>query len=316
MIFEVLGESLLSLIKRFKYKGVPSPVVKQIASQVLLGLDYLHRECGIIHTDLKPENVLVYVPNIEDILQKQYNIYGADSNILEENITVEPALLENIDTTGLTKNQKKKLKKKLKKGRENQSKSSTIKKNRDGVIVSSVLDFTASDDNAYENIVVKIADLGNACWIDDECTHLIQTREYRSPEVILGAKWTEKTDMWSLACMIFELLTGEFLFDPRPSSKYSKDDDHVAQMIELMGDNLPTRLKYDSEFSQEFFDKHGNLKHIKKLKYRELRDVLDETYRDGHQLDILTTFLEPMLKLDDSERACAITMMNHKWLID
>lgn len=125
MIFEVLGESLLSLIKRFKYKGVPSPVVKQIASQVLLGLDYLHRECGIIHTDLKPENVLVYVPNIEDILQKQYNIYGADSNILEENIAVEPPLLENIDTTGLTKNQKKKLKKKLKKGRENQNKSST-----------------------------------------------------------------------------------------------------------------------------------------------------------------------------------------------
>lgn len=85
-------------------------------------------------------------------------------------------------------------------------------------------------------------------------------------------------------------------------------------MIELMGDSLPPRLKFESEFSQEFFDRHGNLKHIKKLKYRDLRDVLDETYRDGDELDTLAAFLEPMLKLDDKERACAKTMMNHIWL--
>ena len=30
-----------------------------MAKQILIGLDYLHRMCGIIHTDLKPENVLV-----------------------------------------------------------------------------------------------------------------------------------------------------------------------------------------------------------------------------------------------------------------
>jgi serine/threonine-protein kinase SRPK3 len=78
------------------------------------------------------------------------------------------------------------------------------RENKDGIVMSSVLDFTAGDQdvNAYENIVVKIADLGNACWMKDECNHLIQTREYRSPEVILGANWTEKADLWSLACMV------------------------------------------------------------------------------------------------------------------
>lgn len=50
MVFEVLGENLLELMKRCKNKGVPVPLVKQIAKQVLLGLDYMHRCCGIIHT--------------------------------------------------------------------------------------------------------------------------------------------------------------------------------------------------------------------------------------------------------------------------
>ena len=58
MAFEVLGRNLLTLIKRFNYNGVPVPIVREIAKQTLMGLDYLHRICGIIHTDLKPENVV------------------------------------------------------------------------------------------------------------------------------------------------------------------------------------------------------------------------------------------------------------------
>ena len=50
MVFEVLGENLLGLIKRHQRKGVPQHLVRQIAKQVLLGLDYMHRCCGVIHT--------------------------------------------------------------------------------------------------------------------------------------------------------------------------------------------------------------------------------------------------------------------------
>lgn len=69
MVFEVLGENLLGLIKRWNHRGIPMPLVKQITKQVLLGLDYLHRECGIIHTDLKPENVLIEIGDVEQIVQ-------------------------------------------------------------------------------------------------------------------------------------------------------------------------------------------------------------------------------------------------------
>ena len=69
MVFEVLGENLLGLIKRWNHRGIPSALVKQITKQVLLGLDYLHRECGIIHTDLKPENVLIEIGDVEQIVK-------------------------------------------------------------------------------------------------------------------------------------------------------------------------------------------------------------------------------------------------------
>ncbi len=59
MVFEILGVNLLEIMKRYDYKGIPIPLVRKLAKQILMGLDYLHRICRIIHTDLKPENVIV-----------------------------------------------------------------------------------------------------------------------------------------------------------------------------------------------------------------------------------------------------------------
>lgn len=58
---------------------------------------------------------------------------------------------------------------------------------------------TALDENL---ISVKIADLGNACWVDQHFTDDIQTRQYRSPEVLLGANWGASTDIWSMGCLV------------------------------------------------------------------------------------------------------------------
>ena len=61
MVFESLGENLLKVIKNYEYQGMSIPVVQNFTRQILLGLDFLHRHCKIIHTDLKPENVLVAI---------------------------------------------------------------------------------------------------------------------------------------------------------------------------------------------------------------------------------------------------------------
>ena len=125
MVFEILGVNLLEIMKRYDYKGIPIPLVRRIAKQILLGLDYLHRICKIIHTDLKPENVIVSLtrPELEEILKKGHlstvnkNIKTFDinqANLLPSK-QQQKTLLENVDTKGLTKQQKKKLKKKLRK---------------------------------------------------------------------------------------------------------------------------------------------------------------------------------------------------------
>ena len=92
-----------------------------------------------------------------------------------------------------------------------------------------------------EDLRLKICDLGNGCWTYHHFSTEIQTRQYRSPEVIIGAKYCASADLWSFACMIFEMATGDFLFEPRKGEKFGKNDDHLAQMMELLG-RMPKSL--------------------------------------------------------------------------
>lgn len=45
-----------------------------LAKQILIGLDFLHRFCGVIHTDLKPENVLICLTQ-EEIVKFKRNFF-------------------------------------------------------------------------------------------------------------------------------------------------------------------------------------------------------------------------------------------------
>ncbi|KAJ3224726.1 serine/threonine protein kinase, CMGC group, partial [Chytriomyces hyalinus] len=115
MAFEVLGPNLLTLIRQYHHKGIPVSIVKRIMKQVLLGLDYLHSECKIIHTDLKPENVLICV-DVEKTMRK------LGINTASKPKPQKPSK-SNTDTStpnseiedGLTRAQRKKAKQKAKK---------------------------------------------------------------------------------------------------------------------------------------------------------------------------------------------------------
>ncbi|KAF5314083.1 hypothetical protein D9611_006762 [Ephemerocybe angulata] len=165
-------------------------------------------------------------------------------------------------------------------------------------------------------ITIKIADLGNATPSKKHYTEDIQTRQYRAPEAIVGRKdWDARADVWSVACVIFELLTAEYLFDPQGQGElFTKDDDHMAQIIELMGD-FPLEVKMGGKYSRELFDHNGALRYIRTLKPWPLRRVMTEKYLySDEDASNLCAFLEPMLAVDFRDRVHVRDMVNHPWL--
>ncbi|XP_068169915.1 SRSF protein kinase 2 isoform X2 [Antennarius striatus] len=170
------------------------------------------------------------------------------------------------------------------------------------------------DPRNADSIRVKIADLGNACWVHKHFTEDIQTRQYRSIEVLIGAGYSTPADIWSTACMAFELATGDYLFEPHSGEDYSRDEDHIALIMELLG-KVPRKVVAGGKYSREFFSKKGELRHITKLKPWSLFDVLVEKYGWAHEdAGHFTHFLLPMLEMVPEKRATAGECLNHPWI--
>lgn len=414
--FEPLGENLLSLIEKNRRKGVAPCVVKSIAKQIFLGLQYLHEECDLIHTDIKPENIMMCIPDIESHITSQLSSspppqthklpvppnprsrrmsaltshavsvpsrsvhivvsqplstppdhprlhsrvgssasLGASSSpdsLLRTGSSVStPATslgsaMSKLKLTSPEQPTKPPLKHSILHIEALRSSPTRVTPAGPSLLTqtaphlhspepscpksissphaspepssSPVSSLISSDDShsPFHPVLVKIADLGNATPSKRHYTEDIQTRQYRSPEAIIGrSDWDHRVDVWSVACLAFELLTAEYLFEPQSQGQvFSKDDDHLAQIIELLGD-FPPHIKQGGRHSRELFDHKGALRYIKHLKPWPLNRVLREKYLFDHaEADALCGFLEPMLALDMRERASAGEMSNHPWL--
>lgn len=268
MVFEYLGDNLLTLIKYSDYRGISLDMVKEICFHILVGLDYLHRQLSIIHTDLKPENILLLsmIDPSKDPRKSGAPLVlpSSKSKILSEPGASKDAKSPNGD---LTKNQKKKIRRKAKRAAqkcagkeapdeiENDNEASSPedsrhddKSNTDlteantstGEDKSLLADGTKHGDQGTQgsrrsrssrkkllaeiDLKCKLVDFGNACWTYKQFTSDIQTRQYRCPEVILGSKYSTSADLWSFACICFELATGDVLFDPHSGDNYDRDE--------------------------------------------------------------------------------------------
>ncbi|KAJ2636362.1 serine/threonine protein kinase, CMGC [Coemansia sp. RSA 1286] len=393
MVFEVLGENLLSLLRNARRygslreavhaaktdggligdgqgaaadsaaarnagdddsrqsEGLPVPLVKQVARQIIAGLAYLHGPCGMIHTDLKPENVLVCIDNVEDVIRRELrndeSATGADSGdrsraqLVQASRSVansrapsrsrsplgEGAALQppppslHAASSSLARSLEKDLNSISIAGTPAASRQPSRSASRDRRAAprspaSSANSRSCSPSSGSQyGLRVKLADLGNATWADKHFTEDIQTRQYRSPEVIIGSRWDATADMWSCACLIFELLTGDYLFEPHSGNRYSKDEDHVAQIMETLG-NFPKKFALSGRYSDELFNRRGELRHIRRLHPFPLRDLLHDEYgfsaRDARET---ADFLLPMLEIQPSRRSSAESMLSHRWLL-
>lgn len=101
--------------------------------------------------------------------------------------------------------------------------------------------------------VIKLIDFGSSCKIGEQIYVYIQSRYYRSPEVLLNLPYDTKIDMWSLGCILVEMHTGEALFAGQ------KEEDQMSRIIEVLG-MPPRRMIEASKVKHKFFkkDKNGN----------------------------------------------------------
>lgn len=120
--------------------------------------------------------------------------------------------------------------------------------------------------------------------------------------------------MWSFACMLFEMLTGEFLFDPKKDNNFKKSEDHLALMMELLN-KFPRDYSTVGTNSKKYVDELGNLKKIQNLNFMGLKDLLTHYHKvKESEAKALTDFLLPILEIYPENRASAAETLNHYWL--
>ncbi|KAK8473922.1 hypothetical protein V6N13_042546 [Hibiscus sabdariffa] len=103
---------------------------------------------------------------------------------------------------------------------------------------------------------IKIIDFGSACMEDRTVYSYIQSRYYRSPEVLLGYQYTTDIDMWSFGCIVAELFLGLPLFPG------ASEFDLLRRMIEILGGQPPDYILKDAKNTSKFFKCIGSIHNI------------------------------------------------------
>lgn len=95
---------------------------------------------------------------------------------------------------------------------------------------------------------IKIVDFGSSCQLGQRIYQYIQSRFYRSPEVLLGLPYDLAIDMWSLGCILVEMHAGEPLFAG------CNEFDQIMRIVEVLG-VPPTHMLDEAQKTKKFFDR-------------------------------------------------------------
>lgn len=101
---------------------------------------------------------------------------------------------------------------------------------------------------ALDTTELKLIDFGSACQLHYPVYSYVQSRFYRSPEVLLGwPKYDSKIDMWSLGCVVAELFLGIPLFPGQ------NEMNMICRIVEMLGD-MPDRFLQHCRHTQKFYN--------------------------------------------------------------
>ncbi|XP_023933609.1 dual specificity tyrosine-phosphorylation-regulated kinase 4 [Lingula anatina] len=155
---------------------------------------------------------------------------------------------------------------------------------------------------------IKVIDFGSSCYEHQRVYTYIQSRFYRSPEVILGLPYSMPIDMWSLGCILAELYTGYPLFPGE------NEVEQLACIMELLGPP-PNYVLDQATRRRLFFDSKGNPRCITNSKGKKRRVgtkdlAMSIKCNDATFLD----FIAKCLEWDPNKRLTPEEAVAHEWI--
>lgn len=155
---------------------------------------------------------------------------------------------------------------------------------------------------------IKVIDFGSSCFENEKVYTYIQSRFYRSPEVILGMSYGIAIDMWSLGCILAELLTGYPIFPGE------NEQEQLACIMEIFGP--PERgLIEKSSRKKLFFDSMGKPRVTVSSKGRRRRPS-SKTLGQALKCDdeAFLDFIARCLRWDPERRLKPDEAMHHEFI--
>jgi len=158
---------------------------------------------------------------------------------------------------------------------------------------------------------IKIIDFGSSCFEDERVYTYIQSRFYRSPEVILGLPYDTAIDMWSFGCILAELYTGYPLFPGE------NEQEQLACVMEIFG-VPPATLVDGSNRKKLFFEApSGQPRIVANSRGKKRRPNSKELSKALSCDDVgFNSFLTGCLQWDPKERCTPENAIQHEWILE
>ncbi|KAJ5348897.1 uncharacterized protein N7506_002150 [Penicillium brevicompactum] len=306
-IYQPLRETMELFTKRWENQRMPLPVAKAYILLLLLGMDYLHAECHVAHTDLKLSNILMTFEN-DKVLPR----------FMEEHLPNHPMQYKNDPETN------RKIYSSLHSLGELQTED-----------IANMLPQLADFDSAMlVDPIPEDKTKGQTVYL-----YPIQSPYYRAPEVVCGYGWNQSADIWNFGVLMWNIIEGTELFTQVETSENRYDPkSHVAEMVALLGSPPKAVLKRIESLSQvdfgdgasvtrddgkecsnsrelfggPHFDEEGNFLHGDLVPNRTLEDTVPSL--EGEEKELFLSFARGMLTWDPMKRKSAGQLAQHPFL--
>ena len=171
----------------------------------------------------------------------------------------------------------------------------------------------------YNNIkIVKLTDMGE-CILPSDKTRKdeVQTRYYQSPEILLGIGFDKSCDMWALGCSIYELISGELLFNADDCDSDNEDIHYLYLFTQKLGMfplDMIKKCKYKDYFTDDYKQIKGYPNKHDDCFWQDLQNIAKLSNMSKTSEVHFISLMYALLNYDTDKRLTSTGALSHPFL--